>query len=169
MKKAVFLTTFIFSIVLNLAVAATLAWRFLGERSVSSDLPALESPLTPKDFKFIGKCCMRNGPPRLIMELKQNIVAKRAEVLDALAQNPGDPSAANEKLEQLTALSAQMEREAAKRISNVMAALPADKRDAFLMFLKNRAVGAGPCMGRGPFMHRGRYRCGPAQVGADKK
>ena len=43
MKRAVFLTIFIFSIVLNLAVAATLAWHFLGARLGSSDLPAVES------------------------------------------------------------------------------------------------------------------------------
>jgi Spy/CpxP family protein refolding chaperone len=163
MKRAVFLTIFIFSIVLNLAVAATLGWHFWGERSKWPDLPAVESRLTEKDFRFIGKCCMQNGPPRLVMELRQKIVAKRAEVLDALAKNPGDPSAAEAKLEQLTALSAQMEREAAKRISKVMSALPADKRDAFLIFLKNRAVGVGACM------HRGPCRFGPAQMGAEKK
>jgi hypothetical protein len=164
MKRAVFLTIFVFSIVLNLAVAATLAWHLLGARLGSSDLPAVESSLTPKDFKFIGQCCMQNGPPRLVMELRQKIAEKRAEVLDALARNPGEPSAADAKLEQLTALSAQMEREAAKRISKVMVALPADKRDAFLIFLKNRtAMGVGPCM------HRGPCRYDPAQIGSDKK
>jgi len=164
MKRAVFLTIFIFSIVLNLAVAATLAWHFLGGRpgSYDSDLPPVESRLTTKDFKFIGQCCMQNGPPRLVMELRQKILEKRAEILDALAKNPGDPSAAGEKLEQLTALSAQMEREAAKRISKVMAALPADKRAAFLMFLKNRTV-----MGLGPCTHRNPCRCEPAQMGTD--
>jgi hypothetical protein len=169
MKKTVFLTIFIFSIVLNLAVAVTLAWHFLGVRSWSSDLPATDSRLTTKDFKFIGQCCMQNGPPRLVMELRQKIVEKKAEVLDALAKDPGNPSAADAKIEQLTALSAQMEREAAKRISKVMAALPVDKREAFLMFLKNRSVEGAPCMRRGPCMHRGQYRCGPAQMGAEKE
>jgi hypothetical protein len=163
MKKALFLTIFIFSVVLNLAVAGTLAWHLLGVRSGASDLP-MESRLTAEDFKFIGQCCMQNGPPRLVMELRQKIVEKKAEVLDVLAKNPGDPSVADAKLEQLTALSAQMEREAAKRISKVMAALPADKRDAFLMFLKNRtAMGVGPCM------HRGPCRRDPAQMGTDRR
>lgn len=164
MKRAVFLTIFIFSIVLNLAVAATLAWHFLGARLGSSDLPAVETNLTPKDFKFIGRCCMQNGPPRLVMDLRQKIVEKKAELLDVLAKNPGNPSVADAELEQLTALSAQMEREAAKRISKVMAALPADKRAAFLIFLKNRtAVGLGPCAQRSP------CRCGPAQMGIGNK
>jgi hypothetical protein len=169
MKRTIFSVIFIFSIVLNLAVAATLAWHFLGDRSGASDAPAEEPRLTTKDFKFIGQCCMQNGPPRAVMELRQKIVDKRAEVLDALAKNPGDPSAADAKLEQLTALSAQMEREAAKRISKVMAALPADKREAFLMFLKNRSVGTSPCMHGGPCMSRGQGRFGPDQMGADKK
>ena len=90
MKRVLFLTIFIFSIVLNLAVAATLAWHFLGDRSAASDLPALESRLTPKDFRFIGQCCMQNGPPRLVMELRQKIVEKKSELLDVLAKSPGN-------------------------------------------------------------------------------
>ncbi len=164
MKKALFFTIFIFSVVLNLAVAATLAWHVLGGRSGVADMPPVESRLTAEDFKFIGQCCKQSGPPRAVMELRQKIVAKKAEVLDVLAKNPGDPSVADPKLEELTALSAQMEREAAKRISKVMAALPAEKRDAFLMLLKNRtAMGMGPCMQRGP------CRCDPAQMGPEKK
>jgi hypothetical protein len=164
MKRVLFLTIFIFSIVLNLAVAATLAWHFLGDRSAASDLPALESRLTPKDFKFIGQCCMQNGPPRLVMELRQKIVEKKSELLDVLAKNPGNPSAADPELDQLTALSAQMEREAAKRISKVMSALPADKRAEFLIFLKNRTtIGMGPCA------HRNPCRCDPVQMGTGNK
>ena len=94
-------------------------------------MPATESRLTDDDFRLIGRCCMQNGPPKIVMDLKQKIIEKKLEVLELLAKNPGEPGVAEQNSEELTGLSGQMEGEAA-RISKVMAALPVEKRDAFL-------------------------------------
>jgi hypothetical protein len=165
MKKILFFTIFIFSLILNLAVAATLGWHFFGNKHRPLDVPATESRLTDEDFKFIGRCCMKNGAPNIMMDLRQKIVGNKLEVLELLARNPGDPGVAAKKIEELTALSGQMEGEAAKRISKVMAALPVEKRDAFLTFLKNRS-----CTACGPGMNRGPCRfVGPAQIDSSQK
>ncbi len=165
MKKAILVTIFIFSLILNLAVAGTLGWHFFGSKHRAFDMPVTESRLTDEDFKFIGRCCMQNGAPKIVMDLRQKIVGKKLEVLELLAKNPGDPGVAAKTIEELTALSGQMEGEAAKRISKVMAALPVEKREAFLNFLKNRTA-----MGCGPGMQRGPCRCGvPAQMDSSQK
>jgi hypothetical protein len=165
MKKILFFTIFIFSLILNLAVAATLGWHFFGNKHRPLDMQATESSLTDDDFKLIGRCCMQNGPPKMVMDLRQKIIEKKVEVLELLAKNPGEPGVAEKKLGELTALSGQMEGEAAKRISKVKAALPVEKRDAFLNFLKNRTA-----MGFGPGMHRGPCRCAdPAQIDSNQK
>jgi hypothetical protein len=165
MKRILFFTIFMFSLILNIAVAVTLGWHFFGNKHRALDMPATESRLTDDDFRLIGRCCMQNGPPKIVMDLKQKIIEKKLEVLELLAKNPGEPGVAEKKLGELTGLSGQMEGEAAKRISKVMAALPVEKRDAFLNFLKNRTA-----MGFGPGMHRGPCRCVvPAQIDSNQK
>jgi len=61
------------------------------------------------------------------------------EALDLLAANPWNPEAVEPKIRDLAALTVQMERQAAARISKVMAALPDEKRQEFLSFSE------GPC------------------------
>ncbi len=167
MKRIALITIFIFSIVLNLAVAASLGWHFFSAKHSALEIPATDNNrLTEDDFKMIGRCCMQSGAPKIMMDLRQKIVGKKAEVLDLLAKSPGDARVASNKLDELNSLTGEMEKQAAIRISQVMASLPAEKREAFLIFLKNRmAMGFGPGMSRG-----GACRCcGHSQTEAAQK
>jgi len=163
MKKALFTSIFVFSLVLNLAVAGTLAWYYL-EMQRQPVFPSVgDSKLTDADFRFIRKQCMCDGPCPIV-ELRSRIIEKRAEALDLLATNPGNPEAAEPKIRDLVELTGQMERQAAARIGKVMAALPDEKRQEFLTFLKARAVfGPGMAFGRGMGHGRGRRWRGPGQ------
>jgi hypothetical protein len=163
MKKALFTSIFVFSLVLNLAVAGTLAWYYL-EMQRQPVFPSVgDSKLTDADFRFIRKQCMGNGPGPM-KELRGRINEKRAEALDLLAASPWNPEAAEPIIQDLLALTGQMERQAAARIGKVMAALPDEKRQEFLTFLKARAVFApGMGFGRGMGHGRGRRWRGPGQ------
>ena len=106
---------------------------------------------------------MCDGPGPMV-ELRSRISEKRAEALDLLAANPGNFEAAETKIVDLVALTGQMERQAAARISKVMADLPDEKRQEFLAFLKARAAfGPGMGFGRGMGHGRGKGWCGPGQ------
>ncbi len=166
MKRIALITIFMFSIVLNLAVAASVGWHFFAAKHSALEIPATDNRLTEDDFKIIGRCCMQSGGPKIMMDLRQKIVGKKAEVLDLLAKSPGDPRVASNKLDELNSLTGEMEKQAATRISQVIASLPPEKREAFLIFLKNRmAMGFGPGMSRG-----GACRCcGHSQTEAAQK
>ncbi len=159
MKKALITAIFVFSVVLNLAVAGTLGWHYWQMQRQPAFPSVADTKLTGDDFKFIRKQCMGNGPGPM-RELRGRINEKRTEVLDLLATNPGNPEAAEAKIQDLVVLTGQMERQAAARISKVMAALPDEKRQEFLAFLKARAA-FGPGMGFGRGMGHGRGKMGP--------
>ncbi len=161
MKKALLIFIFVFSLVLNVATVATLGWHWWAEkRSVPLGTNG-DAPLARQDVKDIYRLWPDSA--RVTMrELKGKIRAKRAEVLDAIAANPGNPQAAEKSVRELVALREQLERQALAGISEVMAHLPQEKRDAFLAFLKNRArMGPGMGMGHGRHRHRGQ-RCAPS-------
>jgi hypothetical protein len=156
MKKAVITAVFVFSVVLNLAVAGTLGWHYW-EVQRQPAVPSLtDSKLTKADFKLIRRQCLCDdmGP---MAELRTRINEKRVEALDLLAANPGNPEAAEPKIRDMVALTGQMEMQAAARMSRVMAALPDEKRQEFVTFLKARAA-FGPGMGFGRGMGHGRGR-----------
>ncbi len=163
MKKALITAIFVFSVVLNLAVAGTLGWHYWEMQRQPVFPSAADTKLTDSDFRFIRKQCMCEGPGTML-ELRRRISEKRAEALDLLAANPGNSEAAEPKIQDLVALSGQMERQAAARISRVMAALPDEKRQEFLAFLKARAAfGPGMGFGRGMGHGRGRGKMAPWQ------
>lgn len=158
MKKTIFVGLFIFSLVLNFAVAATLGWHVWKGASFRSGPQPPGAEVSKEDFRQIRKVMSaQNGST--LMETRQQIIQKNAELLDLVARNPGDVSAAEAKIKELAALKEQMERRAIARISSVMASLPEEKRQAFLVLLKNRA-----CMMPGMGMGRG-GGCGPMQGG----
>lgn len=152
MKKAIITAIFVFSVVLNLAVAGTLGWYYWGVRTQPAFPSAVDSKLTVADFRIIRKQCMCDGPGPMT-QLRRRISEKRAEALDLLAANPGNPDPAEPKIRELVALTEKVEMQAAARISKVMAALPDEKRRDFLAFLKARAA-FGPGMGFGGGMRR---------------
>lgn len=161
MKKTVLIGLFIFSLALNLAVAATLGWHLWKENraQVLQGTPGKE--LSEEDIRQIRNVWLDRGPAAM-METRRKIMEKQLELLDQIARNPGRPEAATQRLNELTALKVEMEKEAVARISHTLAALPQDKREAFMTFLKTRS-----CMGPGMGMrHRGRGGMGPCPVRA---
>ncbi|MGO9566927.1 MAG: hypothetical protein ACLP5H_05245, partial [Desulfomonilaceae bacterium] len=95
------------------------------------------------------------------------ILEKNFQLLDLIAKDPVDTVAVEKSVNELIDLKRKTEKEAIARISNVMAALPPEKRQAFVVFLKNRSCmmpgmefgrgggpgwrgGMGPCPMRPP-------------------
>ncbi len=139
MKKTIFVGLFIFSLVLNFAVAATLGWQVWKEGSFRGAPQPPGAEVSNEDFRQIRKAMSaQNGSA--LMETRQQIMQKNAELLDLVARNPGDLNAAEVKIRELAALKEQMERRAIARISTVMASLPEEKRQAFLAFLKKQVL-----------------------------
>lgn len=147
MKKIIFIGLFVFSVALNLAVAATLGWHLWQEKRLS-ELPGrtVGATFSPEDIREIRKFAAQNG--QTMMQIRDRIIQKRLELLDLIAQNPGRPELAEQKLAEIAALRSTLEKEAISRISRALAALPEDKREAFIAFIKNRTC-MYPGMGMG--------------------
>jgi hypothetical protein len=164
MKKAVFIGLFIFSIAVNLAVAATVGWHLWWQsRAVMESAVATSGAptLTHEDFQVIRQMCPREARMKM-MEVRNNIMAKNLEVLDIISKHPGDISPADQKINELQQLKGQMDREAFSRISKIFSGLPEEKRQSFALFVKNRT-----CMGPGMGMRGGRGPgLGPRGMGA---
>jgi Spy/CpxP family protein refolding chaperone len=149
MKKAVWISIFVFSLALNLAVAATLS-RHLWFQNRSSAAPETGvSALTRDDVEQIRKLCLKHNGAAM-MEAKNQILEKNFQLLDLIAKDPVDAAAVELRVNELIDLKRKTEKEAIARISSTMAALPPEKRQAFVVFLKNRS-----CMMSGMDLSRG--------------
>ena len=166
MKRTVFIGLFIFSIVLNVAVAATLGWHIWNQGSFGGGPFIQNEPVAKADFHQIRQI-MASQDRSALLETRQRVIEKNAELLDMIARNPGNLSAAESTIKELTGLREQMERQAIAKISIVMASLPEDKRQSLLGLLKNRAcMGPGMGFGRGRGPHgRGGMPCCPSPGG----
>jgi uncharacterized membrane protein len=156
MKKTVLIGLFIFSVAANLAVAATVGWHLWQSRSFQERGPATTgaSALTREDFRTIRQMWTSEARTKM-MEATKRIMEKNLEVLDIIAEHPGDLGPAERKISELQALKGQVDREAFARISKILANLPEEKRETFARFVKTRAC-MGPGMGTGMSMGRGR-------------
>lgn len=159
MKGAILTGLFIFSLVLNVAVAGTLLWHFWWHAP-----PPPFSEMKPgagyAEFEQIRPNFGREWR-RGMMENRRKVLEKHREILDLIARDPGNPHAADKVLAELSTLRSDTERRTVARLSKIISELPPDKRDAFVSFLKDRACGGmGMGMGRGP-KHPGRPDCGP--------
>lgn len=154
MNKTVVTGVFIFSLALNLAVAGTLGWHWWMEtHPPQAALSAHEMPFSKQEWKQLRRA-WHGGEGR---EAMGKIFAKRAEVFDTLAANPGNPAAAEKSVNELIAMRSEMEKRAFADLTQILASLPEEKRAQFLAFLKSR-VRMGPGMGMrpcGPRMMRG--------------
>jgi len=158
MKRIIFTGIVIFSFALNAAVAATIGWHFWNYRHWEKEADrsfAATAALTGEDLQNIRQ--MWTPDARLkMMEMRKSILAKNAEVIDAISRRPGNMAAADKEINELLALRGQMEREAYTRMSTILASLPADRREAFTAFVRNRCcMGPGMGMGRGMGMGPG--------------
>ncbi|MEW6111239.1 MAG: periplasmic heavy metal sensor [Thermodesulfobacteriota bacterium] len=173
MKRGLFIVLFAFSVALNIAVAGTIGWHlWFFERGPAAGLAA-QGPLSENDFRMIRGMWKSDGP-RQLMEKRQSIIEKKAELLDLIATKPQDSKAAEKALNELDTLKAEEERMATERIRQIMQGLPEEKRAAFLTFLKDRAcpmMGAGmggrrQMMGPGPGWRGGQCICPVHPTGA---
>ncbi len=159
MKKAILTGVFVFSLTLNLAVAITLVRHLWVERTSPSALGNGAPALTNQDVERIRKLSLRNGGPATI-QARSEILAKNFELLDLIAKHPSDTAAVEQRISELIKAKGKLEKDAITRICAVMAALPPEKRQAFVVFLKNRCcMMSGMCFGRGGW-RRGRGRSG---------
>jgi hypothetical protein len=154
-KKVLITGIFVFSLALNAATLATLGWHLWAEKRSVAAAPTVDAPLAKKDLKDIYRLWPDSA--RMNMHgLKMQIRTKRAEVLDLIAANPGNLQAAEKSMHELAALRDQMERQALAALSEVLANLPSEKRDAFVAYLKSHkrmGAGMGPDMGMGKGKH----------------
>jgi hypothetical protein len=165
MKKMIFPGVLVFSLALNVAVVATLAWHGWFEGGSLPLQGSEQSVVTSPDLREIRSNWPGNGLSRM-RENRERILEKKREILDLISQNPGNPRAAERPLSELISLRAQQEREAVARISRLAASLPEEQRESFLRFIRDRTCmgrGMGPGMGRGwgGGMGMGRHMRGP--------
>lgn len=154
MKRMIFLGIFVFSLLLNLTVAGVLGWHYLVERR-SPKFPVAECPmLTESDYRQISKVWSKQARSG-VRETRQLINAKQSELIDQIANTPGDLVPAENTIKELMALREQMEREALGRLSNALVQLPDDKKSALISYVKNRSC-MGPGMRFGSRMGKGR-------------
>ncbi len=151
MRRVGFIVLFVFSVVLNVTVAVTLGWHLWRATSSPITLRSEGPTLTEEDFSKIRDMVPANMR-RAMMEMRQQALTRRLHVLEAIARDPRDTAATEQDIAELQVLRGKMDREAFERIRTVMVTLPAEKRQAFLEFLKTRCCmgpGMGPGMGRG--------------------
>jgi hypothetical protein len=148
MKRTVFISIFVFSLVLNLAVAATLGWHILQENRTKVSYAPPTPALSDNDLRLLRNAWVSSRPTAMV-ETRRKIIEKQLELLDQIAEDPGHPEVATRQLNELNALKAEIEKQAVARISRALAELPPARRQAFIAFLKSRS-----CMAPGMGMHR---------------
>jgi len=160
MKSAILTGLFIFSIVLNLAVAGTLMWHFWWHGPPRSVEPWMRSGQDQAELEQMRRTLAKEWR-RGMMENRPKFFQKHQEILDVIVRDPGNSRAADRVIDELVALHADAERQSVARLSKILSQMPEDKRAAFVSYLKDRTCGGmGMGMGRGP-KHRGRPDMGP--------
>ncbi|MGD9818543.1 MAG: hypothetical protein AB7V04_07560 [Desulfomonilaceae bacterium] len=143
MKRVLLIGLFVFSLLLNLTVAAIVGWYYWVDRS-RVFAPVADCPILDEaDHKKISQTWNDQSRSR-IRETRRLLREKQAELIDQIAKTPGDISQAEEKLRELMILREKLEREVLGRLSNALIQLPEDKRGALVQYVKNRS-----CMGPG--------------------
>lgn len=154
MKSLVWKGVFVFSIALNVAVASTVGyhlWRVHGWYSEPGyNIPAQFFGTETKQALEKPEATFSRTE---LQEKRRRLQEKKKQVLDIIAAHPGDLEPAKAQIEELIRLQAQMETAALVRISKIMAELPSEKRQQFLVTLTNRACRGPGMKGRG-FGHR---------------
>ncbi|MFC1835075.1 hypothetical protein ACFL2Q_10105 [Thermodesulfobacteriota bacterium] len=150
MKNVLFVGLLIFSLVVNVAVVATLVWH---KWSQPSELSLPENGKTEISRGEVRRMIMRHhgrrGPGHM-RKYRRAAREKYSELLDTIAENPGRPDLAKKQFEELMALRARAEYQALERIGSVMAELPEHQKKKFLRFLKRRGHRGPMGMRRGP-------------------
>lgn len=157
MNRGLLTGLLIFSLALNVAVAASLAW-YLWIQPRTLPAPSNKAfQLSKSDYDRI-RDLWRNQTPSSLREKKRTILQKKAEILDIIEKRPNDTAAMEKALKELLELTYSAELVAMNRIRVVSSQLPEDRRKAFLEYLRTRAC-PGMGMGRGHMHGRGRGPC----------
>jgi hypothetical protein len=151
MKKGLLAALLIFSLALNVAVAGTVGWYLWYAPAAVQQRQQVPSVTLSQDDARLIASLWPSKRRAAMMQMRQELVKKKTEILEMIAQNPGNIQAVEPQINELTALRGQMERQALAKISTIMAGLPPEKRQTFLAFLKTRA-----CMGPGMKRRLGR-------------
>ena len=159
MKKAFFVGLLIFSLLANISVGAVILrhwWLKPGnfEAQLARECPVISKADMKKMSQFWSKTAKQG-----IIKTRRELNAKRAEVLDLIAQNPGDLKPAENVIKEMIDLRASLENQILEKVSMTMATLPPEKREVFLEFLKHRTC---RMMGRGRGFGKGGRGCCPA-------
>src|SRR5208283_5826178 len=97
MKKAIWIGICIFSLALNLAVAATLGRHLWLQHQPPTTGETSGAVLTSDDVRQIRKLCMKqNGAP--MMEARNKILEKNFQLLDLIAKDPADTVAVEQSV-----------------------------------------------------------------------
>ncbi|MCA1961179.1 MAG: periplasmic heavy metal sensor [Desulfomonile sp.] len=162
MKSAVLTGLFIFSIVLNAAVAGTLLWHFWWHTPPAPVEGSIKPLSNQAELEQMRRTLAKEWG-RSMMQNQPKFLQKHREILDIIVREPGNPAAADRAIDELVAMHADTERKAVARLSKIISELPEDKRAAFVTYLKDRRCGPmGMGMGAGPkHKHRGRPAPGP--------
>ncbi|MGA8830350.1 MAG: periplasmic heavy metal sensor, partial [Desulfomonilaceae bacterium] len=136
MKKAFFVGLLIFSLLANISVGVVIVrhwWWKPGdfEAQLTRECPVISSADMKKMSQIWSKTAKQG-----IIKTRRELNAKRAEVLDLIAQNPGDLKPAENVIKEMIDLRASLENQILEKVSMTMATLPLEKRQAFLEFLK---------------------------------
>lgn len=150
MKRKYMYILLVFSVALNLAVAGTIAWHYI--TSHNAEASQMVPTMTTQDLQEFRMKLLKNLDNNL-PSLRDQILAKRMEIIQTISQKPGDTSVLQDKIQELNSLRSQMEKIAIMEVSKTTAQIDPAKRDTFLEMLKNRT-----CMGPGMAKGRG---CGP--------
>ena len=158
MKKAFFVGLLIFSLLANISVGVVIVrhwWWKPGdfEAQLTRECPVISSADMKKMSQIWSKTAKQG-----IIKTRRELNAKRAEVLDLIAQNPGDLKPAGNAIKEMIDLRASLENQILEKVSMTMATLPLEKRQAFLEFLKHRTC---RLMGRGRGFGKGGPGCCP--------
>ena len=106
MKKTIFTVLFIFSVAINLAVAATVLWYMWNNGPSATPQEVQGAQLTRDDVRLIDNLWPQNKRASL-RENREKIRQKKLELLDFIARHPGDLKAIQQKLDELALLRAQ--------------------------------------------------------------
>ncbi|MDQ7784070.1 MAG: hypothetical protein RDU20_14395 [Desulfomonilaceae bacterium] len=156
MNRTILWILLIVSLAVNGAVGATVIWNLWRAPHTAVTLDATEDPALDKSaVRDISAAWPRDRRTEML-EMRQRVRDKKLEVLELIAENPGNLSAAEERIDELVQLKGQLEKAALVRIGEIMSTLPPDKRNSFLEFLRHRTC-MGPGMGQG-MMRRGMGR-----------
>ena len=138
MKKVFFVGLLIFSLLVNISVGVIIARHWLQRPAKFAAELSKECPvISSDDIKKMSQIWSREAKLGII-ETRHELNSKRAQVLDLIAQNPGDLGPAQGAIREMIDLRASLENQILEKVSKTMVTLPPEKREAFLEFLKHR-------------------------------